>query len=409
MTAVDEGLFGSDTDFHRVWTEWRGMPEFKQEDLEPFDSIQVHFPDEAAMVAFEKIVGQRIQRGSMRTAAVWYPKMGIGGYSDKRYVGRPPRLPRYPLYIVSKGRASIQMTSKVLTRMRVPHYVVVEGDQRSEYESYAHAFGLDAATFLTLDPEFKTSYDRLADPSLSPGSGAARNFAWEHSISLGASRHWVMDDNIQQWNRFNRNLKTPVADATIFAAMEDFTDRYANVAMSGPNYFMFAVRKSREAPPFYLNTRIYSCNLIRNDLPFRWRGRYNEDTILSLDLLKAGWCTILFNAFLQYKMTTTTMKGGNTTELYGSGTLAKSQMLVDAHPDVAKLSKRFHDQRTGEKRDHHSVDYSRFVRSNHLELRPDVSIAEGVDNYGMVLERLDPQTKEWVEMDSPWYPWEDGR
>ena len=62
---------------------------------------------------------------------------------------------------------------------------------------------------------------------------------------------------------------------------------------------MFVPRKSADLPPFKANTRIYSCILIDNALPFRWRGRYNEDTDLSLRVLKAGLCTIQFNAFLR--------------------------------------------------------------------------------------------------------------
>lgn len=404
-----QALFGADEDFHRVWREWRGMPEFKHEDLEAYDTVTCHFASEADLLAFEKFIDFKARRERKRMNAVWYPKGAIGGYSDKRYVTRERVIPRYPLYIVSKGRAKTQLTSRALHEMGIPHHVVVESDQLDEYQANANA----SATYLVLDPTFQRDYDKLLPPELahqSPGSGPARNFAWAHSIAAGARRHWVMDDNLQQFNRLNRNLKTPVKTGACFAAMEDFVERYTNVAMAGPNYFMFAVRKSDDTPPFYLNTRIYSCNLIRNDVPFRWRGRYNEDTILSLDLLKAGYCTILFNAFLQYKMGTQTMAGGNTTELYGGGTLAKSQMLVDAHPDVARHAKRFHGA-DGEKRDHHVVDYRPFWRANHLELRPDVEIVDETNNYGMRLERFDKTTKRWVPMagDVPWYPWEDGR
>ena len=41
--------------------------------------------------------------------------------------------PRYPVYIVSKGRASNGLTTKALNTMGVPHYIVVE---RAEYEEY---------------------------------------------------------------------------------------------------------------------------------------------------------------------------------------------------------------------------------------------------------------------------------
>jgi hypothetical protein len=186
-----------------------------------------------------------------------------------------------------------------------------------------------------------------------------------------------MDDNIRSFHRFQHNLKVPVADGTIFRCMEDFVLRYTNVAMAGPNYFMFAVRKDRKVAPFILNTRIYSCNLIRNNLGLRWRGRYNEDTDLSLRLLKAGWCTIQFNAFLQYKEPTQTKRGGNTDEFYKKeGTRPKSQMLVAMHPDVTELVWKF-------RRWHHVVDYSRFDHS--LIRHSDIEIARGVDDYGMTL------------------------
>ena len=115
---------------------------------------------------------------------------------------------------------------------------------------------------------------------LDQGSIPARNWVWEHSISQGAKKHWILDDNIMHFYRFNRNMLIRVASGTIFKSAEDFINRYENVALSGFNYFMFIERKARK-PAFYLNTRIYSCILIRNDIPYRWRGRYNEDTDLS--------------------------------------------------------------------------------------------------------------------------------
>jgi len=163
-----------------------------------------------------------------------------------------------------------------------------------------------------------------------------------------------MDDNIQLFARLHKNQRIPVGDGTIFAAMEEFVLRYENIAMAGPQYWMFAPSRAK-LPPFVVGTRIYSCNLIRNDLPYRWRGRYNEDTILSLDILKSNhWQTVMFNAFLQYKITTQKMAGGNTEAFYAEeGTLPKSQMLVDAHPDVSKVSWKFN-------RWHHHVNYEKF-------------------------------------------------
>jgi hypothetical protein len=256
--------------------------------------------------------------------------------------------PRFPLYIPSKSRAETATTPRFLDSINVPYRLVVEEQQ---YDEYAQFF--PAEKLLILDKTFQDNYNTFDDlgNTKSKGPGAARNFIWEHSIAEGHDWHWVMDDNITLFARLHKNQRIPVGDGTIFHAMEDFVLRYENIAMAGPQYWMFAPSRSK-LPPFVVGTRIYSCNLIRNDVPFRWRGRYNEDTDLSLVMLKAGWQTVQFNAFLQYKLTTQTLGGGNTEAFYaGEGTLPKSQMLVDMHPDVAKLVWKFG-------RWHHHVNYN---------------------------------------------------
>lgn len=226
--------------------------------------------------------------------------------------------PEFPIYIVSKGRWESRYTAKALDRLSVPYFIVIEEKEYSQYLSV-----ISKNKILVLDKKYQNEYDTFDDigDKKSKGPGPARNFAWDHSIGLGADWHWVMDDNIHCFMRLNRNFKIPVSDGTIFKCMEDFVLRYENVLMAGPNYKMFASRKAKSAP-FILNTRIYSCNFIKNNCKFRWRGRYNEDTDLSLRILKDAKCTILFNAFLQEKLTTQTVKGGNTDDFYAiEGTL----------------------------------------------------------------------------------------
>jgi len=282
--------------------------------------------------------------------------------------------PKYPVYVVSKGRWESRLTSKALDRLNVPYHIVVEEHERTQY---AMAVGEDKV--LVLPTKYLDEYDTCDElgSSKGKGPGAARNFCWDHAVSLGHARHWVMDDNIASFNRLNRNLMCKVASGTIFRVAEDFVDRFTNCVIAGFNYDFFAKAKE-PIPPFVLNTRIYSCLLIDNSLPMRWRGRYNEDTDLSLRALKAGLCTVQFNAFLQEKSTTQMMKGGNTDEFYAKeGTLPKSEMLAMLHPDVAKVVWRFN-------RWHHHVDYKPF-KKNKLIKSEDLVIPEGVNNYGMEL------------------------
>jgi hypothetical protein len=282
--------------------------------------------------------------------------------------------PEYPIYIVSKGRWETRLTSKALEHMGVPYHIVIED---KEYDKYATVISPDK--ILILPPKYKQEYDtcdELGDTK-SKGPGAARNFCWEHSNSLGVKRHWVMDDNFDAFHRMNKNIKAEVESGTIFKCMEDFVNRYENVYIAGPNYYSFC-KVTDAVPPFVLNTRIYSCLLIQNNIPYKWRGRYNEDTDLSLRVLKDGHCTIQFNAFLAGKVTTQRMSGGNTQDFYAQeGTLNKSQMLADLHPDVAKVVWKFN-------RWHHTVDYKPF-KKNKLIRKDDIITSEGVNNYGMKL------------------------
>jgi hypothetical protein len=284
--------------------------------------------------------------------------------------------PQFPIYIPSKGRWESRLTARFLASIGVPYRIVVEASEADAYRSV-----IEGGDVLVLDPAYQRAYDACdtLGETMPKGSGPARNFIWDHAIASGASHHWVMDDNIRGFGRYHRNDQILVSDGTVLRCMEDFVLRYTNIGMAGPNYMFFVKRKQPRIPPFYLNTRVYSCNLIRSDVPFRWRGRFNEDTDLSLRLLKAKWCTVLFNAFLQYKVRTMSMKGGNTDTIYVDGTLAKSRMIVDLHPDVARLTWRFG-------RPHHYVDYGGFT---HVPLlKAGVVVGAGADDYGMRLETV---------------------
>ena len=305
--------------------------------------------------------------------------------------------PKYPVYIVSKGRADTMITSRSLTRMKVPHYIIIEPQDEKPYNEALVNFGLSDYVTLLIAP-FSNHGD---------GPGRARNWAWDHSISIGADAHWVLDDNISDFYRLHRNERIRVESGVFFKVMEDFFDRYENLYIAGPQYRFF-IAPNQKYPPYVANTRIYSCLLIRNDCKHRWRGRYNEDTDICLRVLKDGDCTVQFNAFLQGKIATQTIKGGNTDEFYHKefvedeqelegkrynekGTINKSQMLADMHPDVARVVWRYG-------RWHHYVDYTPF-KKNKLVLKDGVVLLEGVNNYGMKLITLPPDTKYSMTME----------
>ena len=275
------------------------------------------------------------------------------------------------------------ITSRSLARMKIPHYIVVEPQDMKDYDQALDNFKIREYVTL-LEAPFSNHGD---------GPGRARNWAWDHSISIGATSHWVFDDNISDFYRLHNNQRIRFESGVGFQVMEDFVDRYENVYIAGPQYRFF-IAPDQSYPPFVSNTRIYSCLLIRNDTKHRWRGRYNEDTDICLRVLKDGDVCVQFNAFLQGKAATQTVAGGNTAEFYHAentdnkefketgynvdGTINKSQMLVDMHPDVATLVWKYG-------RWHHHVDYTPF-KVNKLKLKPDVVLPDKNNDYGMKLD-----------------------
>lgn len=276
--------------------------------------------------------------------------------------------PKYPIYIISKGRSKRCLTARELTIMNVPFYLVVEPQEENEYRKEWQNANILVTPF----------------SNLGNGSIDVRNFVWEHSLNNGDKRHWILDDNLEGFHRLNKNMKPKVTDGTIFKCCEDFTERYTNVPISGMNYYSFC-KTTDKVPPYYLNTRIYSCILIQNDLKIRWRGKFNEDTDLSLRVLKDGYCTILFNAFLVGKVTTMRMKGGNTGEVYGDTDQRRefAESLQKQHPDVVKVTWKFG-------RWHHQVNYKPF-KKNKLIKKQGLNIPNQINEYGMKLITL-PQT-----------------
>lgn len=241
--------------------------------------------------------------------------------------------------------------------MGVGYNIIVEPEEEQEYrEAVNPTFG----NVLVLPQKYKDEYTTYLDTAAPLGSGPARNFGLYHAKENGHEWYWCIDDNINTFYRFHENEIIQVSDGTCFAVVEDFVDQYENISMAGLNYESFMPRRNKR-PPISWNRRIYSCNLIRTDIGYEWQGRYNEDTDLSLRMLKDGWATVLFNSFLADKEATQRMSGGNTDTVYSdksdydtAGTYEKTKALKRQHPNVTEIVRKWD-------RWHHDVNYKPFA------------------------------------------------
>lgn len=271
-------------------------------------------------------------------------------------------VPQYPIMIPSKGRYKEALTANTLRADGIPFHLVVEESERDEY---AKRFGDDSVLVLPFSNQ----------GSVIP----ARNWCKDWSTEQGFERHWQLDDNMSDFLRWNKGKRIPCNAGVALRVCEDFTDRYENIAISGLNYSTWARQRM---PPFFLNTHVYSCSLILNSIPHKWRGIYNEDTDLCLQVLADGWCTVLINAFLAEKRHTMTMGGGNTTDLYqGDGRAKMSRHLERLWPGVVTTRRRF-------QRPQHVVydSWQRF--DTQLKRKQDVEISNKPNEYGMRLRAV---------------------
>jgi hypothetical protein len=273
-------------------------------------------------------------------------------------------LPRYPIYIPSKGRYDSGLTARYLLNDDVAFKLVVEPQER---DKYVERFGAEHVLVL---------------PFRDLGSVIpARNWILEHAKASGALRHWQLDDNIASFKRRYKRTRIRCNAANALAVAEDFTDRYENVAISGLNY-EFNLPDMNRVKPYQVNCQVYSCTLALNSMPQRWRNRYNEDTDICLQVLASGWCTLLINVFCVDKMRTMTVKGGNTDVLYqGDGRLEMSRSLERSWPGIVRTYRRFG-------RPQHFVNWSCF--DTPLKRRSDITIPTEPNEYGLELRPIKP-------------------
>ena len=260
-------------------------------------------------------------------------------------------LPQYPFYIPTRGRPQHQLTARKLLRAGITPTLVVE---EAEHDAYAAAN--PDCRVLAWPQRYMDEYERTPELDPHPTTGAAHNFAWDHARDAGFTHHWVMDDNILLFKyRTEKGKVLSYPGAKWFYWHEALMNRYQNLAG-----FSLGLGHTFGAKPFSINTRLYCAVLYRNDLDrygIKWRRGLNDDTIVSLDILKTGyWCTAESHMLSMLKVGTSRMKripGGMTDFYADGGFIRKAAEAVRCHPDCVKMVSRYG-------RVHHQIDYSQF-------------------------------------------------
>jgi len=248
----------------------------------------------------------------------------------------------YPVYIISKGRYEKTLTADNFELAGIDYLIAVEPQ---EYEQYCNKLGSKRVL-------------KLPFSNLGLGSYPARNYCWEHAKANGYKYHWLFDDNILFWMKWINGKRQKITELLqAFLYVEQFTNKN-NIDICGfeePNFVVKAPKK-----PFKNNCHVYSALLIKNDLPYRWRLKYNEDVDLCLQVLHNGGTTASCVYYMANKVSTADkQKGGNQTELYQGNApkknLLKAKMLEAVWPQYVKTVIRFG-------RHHHLINWKQFKK-----------------------------------------------
>lgn len=227
--------------------------------------------------------------------------------------------PRYPVYVPSKGRAGRSLTTEYLATSDVGYRMVVEPQ---EADAYRDTHGADRVLVL---------------PFRDRGVAASRSWIKDHARDEGHARHWQMDDDIKMLRVWRSGKRPRIEADPALATIEDFVDRYENIAIAGLQHTAFGFDVKT---PFSLNQQVYGVVLVNNELTQRWRG-LAEDTDFSLQVLSAGWCTVLFRAFQLETVSSGTNAGGHADAWAADGRARRVRDLQRRWPRLIKATSRW--------------------------------------------------------------------
>ena len=156
-------------------TLWGKTTDYENEEIAPFVSFTFTLNNVKDHGEFLKRIKQQL---SFETKSTYFPAIEKQVRKGKAWVSKfDDHQPRYPVFIVSKGRAYSRVTAATLERLGVPFRIIIEPQDWDDYRA-----------FFTSDQLIVAPFSNHGD-----GPGRARNYAWDIAIAEGHAAHWVMD------------------------------------------------------------------------------------------------------------------------------------------------------------------------------------------------------------------------
>ena len=217
------------------------------------------------------------------------------------------RHPTFRVCVLSFERAnSSGKTHQTLTEMGIHHRLFVEPKEEKEYREWYNPTYADIIVY----PE------NFSEQQM--GSTPARNYILDWGLDQSGDRVWMLDDNINGYNRLYHGVKNKIVSPIVFTHIEDYIERYDNVGAVGHNLNSHIVEGDLRTC-IVTNNKCYTsmCLLTRPDI--RFHHKYNEDVLISMLYIEKGLTNLCFNSVLYDKSTSGDDEGGNKGGIYKGG------------------------------------------------------------------------------------------
>lgn len=221
---------------------------------------------------------------------------------------------RYAIYIPSKGRPNTT-TAAVLDAAGLEYKIVIEPQ---DYDSYLSVHG--HGKLLVLDKN-------------DGGLRYVRNFIKRYSISIGETKHWELDDDLEQFYIRPKSSPKNIPSDALFCltAVEHCMDMFSNVALAGICSYAYAFSKRYAVQK---NRHVYQCVLFDNSVTVAESALCAvEDWDHTFTVLEQGYCTLAFHHIMQKCTPTMKIAGGATTTVYaGDGRKRAYEAFIKQWP-----------------------------------------------------------------------------
>ena len=226
---------------------------------------------------------------------------------------------RYPIYIPTFDRPN-NLTSRELSRLKVPHTVVKKTHDPTEFKHKSES----VERFIDVDDRTFSSTEQ-------------RNAALDDAQKNGHEYAWLFDDNIRTFRLLSEGRKIHVGRDAI-SLVEQMMACCENVAIGGMEY-THHLRPNMKKPAFMMNRLIYSAMLVRVD--YRFEGLWNEDVDICIRAMQNGHGTFKTNCVTCDKVPTGRAKGGNQKLYSGKGHIRKTVYLRRKYPDMVNIVNKY--------------------------------------------------------------------